>query len=58
MHVSASLLNFFPTYIQTLMSASTTMEVATTYVTTLMEVTHVSAMMTTSSPVMHTHVKV
>ena len=40
------------------MSASSTMEVATTYVTTLMEVTHVSAMMATSSPVMHTHVKV
>ena len=40
------------------MSASATMEVATTTVITQMEVTHVPAMMATSSTVIGTHVKV
>ena len=40
------------------MSASATMEVATKTATTQMEVTHVPAMMATSSTVIGTHVKV
>ena len=40
------------------MSASTTMEVATTLAMTLMEVTHVPAVMDTNSTVMDKHVKV
>ena len=44
--------------IQILMSALTTMEVATTLAITLMEVTHVPAKMDTCSLEMDTHVKV
>ena len=44
--------------IQILMSASTTMEVATTLAMTLMEVTHVPAVMDTCLIVMDKHVKV
>ena len=46
------------THIQTLMSASATMEVATTTVITQMEVTHVPAMLATNLTLMDTHVKV
>ena len=46
------------TLIQTLMSASATMEVATTTVMTQMEVTHVPAIMASKLTVMDTHVKV
>ena len=50
----------YPIYsnIQTLMSASPTMEVATTTVITHMEVTHVPAILATDLTVMDTHVKV
>ena len=44
--------------IQTLMSASVTMEVATTTAMTLMEVTHAPAMMAINLTAMDTHVKV
>ena len=40
------------------MSASPTMEVATTTAITQMEVTHVPVIIATSITVMHTHVKV
>ena len=40
------------------MSVSATMEVATTTVTTQMEVTHVPAIMATNSTVMDIHAKV
>ena len=43
---------------QILMSASPTREVATTTAMTLMEVTHVPAVMATSVTVINTHVKV
>ena len=46
------------TLIQTLMSASPTMEVASTTAITQMEVTHAPALMATNSIVMDTHVKV
>ena len=46
------------TNIQTLMSASTTMEVVSTLATTWMEVTHVPAIMDTCLLVMDKHVKV
>ena len=48
----------FYTLIQMLMSASTTMEVATTTVTTQIQVTHAPAMMATSLTVTGTLVKV
>ena len=52
------LTSFLYTHIQILMSASPTMEVAITIAITLMEVTHVSAIMATNLTVMDTLVKV
>ena len=48
----------FCTHIQTLMSASATMEVATTTAMTPMEVTHAPAIMATDLTVMDVFVKV
>ena len=58
MLLGLALIFAFCTLIQTLMSASATMEVATTTAMTLMEVTHAPVIMVTDLTVMDVHVKV
>ena len=58
MELGLALIFAFCAHIQTLMSATVTMEVATTTAMTQMEVTHVPAIMATYLTVMDTLVKV